>query len=52
VDVASGLVRTATTIPAKVADLPEVAGLLHGKEKTVCIGAGNHGAEQRALKSV
>jgi IS5 family transposase len=50
VDVESGLVHTVTTTAANVADVAEVAGLLHGKEKTVHADAGYIGAQKRAPK--
>jgi IS5 family transposase len=50
VDVESGLVHTVTTTPANVADVTEVAELLHGKEKTVYADAGYIGADKRAPK--
>lgn len=50
VDVESGLVHTVTTTAANVADMVEVAELLHGKEKTVYADAGYRGAQKRALK--
>jgi IS5 family transposase len=50
VDVESGLTHTVTTTAANVADVAEVAKLLHGKEKTVHADAGYIGAEKRAPK--
>ena len=50
VDVESGLVHTVTTTPANVADIVEVAELLHGKERTVYADAGYIGADKRAPK--
>jgi IS5 family transposase len=50
VDVESGLVHTVTTTAANVADVAEVAQLLHGKEKTVHADAGYIGAQKRAPK--
>lgn len=50
VDVESGLVHTVTCTAANVADVNEVANLLHGKEKTVHADAGYTGAEKRAPK--
>ncbi|MGA9343406.1 MAG: IS5 family transposase [Rhodanobacteraceae bacterium] len=50
VDVESGLVHTVTTTAANVADVAQVAKLLHGKEKTVHADAGYIGAEKRAPK--
>ena len=50
VDVESGLVHTVTTTPANVADVTEVAKLLHGKETTVHADAGYQGAQKRAPK--
>ena len=50
VDVESGLVHTVTGTAANVADVAEVAELLHGKEQTVYADAGYIGAEKRAPK--
>lgn len=50
VDAESGLVHTVTTTAANVADVVEVAELLHGKEKTVHADAGYMGAEKHAPK--
>ena len=49
-DVESGLVHTVTCTAANVADVTEVANLLHGKEKTVHADAGYTGGEKRAPK--
>ncbi|MBC7489872.1 MAG: transposase, partial [Glaciimonas sp.] len=43
----SGLVRTVTTTAANVADIAELASLLHGEEKTVFTDAGYTGADKR-----
>lgn len=50
VDVESGLTHTVTTTAANVADVTEVAELLHGKERTVHADAGYIGADKRAPK--
>jgi IS5 family transposase len=50
VDVESDLVHTVTTTAANVADVTEVAELLHGKEKTVRADAGYIGAQESAPK--
>jgi len=47
VDVDSGLVHTVTTTAANVADVEQVADLLHGKEKVVHGDAGYTGAQAR-----
>lgn len=50
VDAQSGLVHTVTTTAANVADVTEVAKLLHGKETMVFGDAGYTGADKRANK--
>ncbi len=47
VDLGSGLVHTVTTTAANVADVTEVAKLLHGKETSVHADAGYTGAAKR-----
>lgn len=47
VDVESGLVHTVTTTAANVADVTEVAALLHGEETVVFADAGYVGAQKR-----
>lgn len=47
VDLGSGLVHTVTTTAANVADVTEVAKLLHGKETSVHADAGYIGAAKR-----
>ena len=47
VDMESGLVHTVTTTAANVADINEIANLLHGEEKTVYADAGYTGAPKR-----
>lgn len=47
VDLGSGLVHTVTTTAANVADVTEVAKLLHGEEKSVHADAGYVGAAKR-----
>ena len=46
-DADSGLVHTVTTTAANVADIAELASLLHGEEHTVFADAGYTGAEKR-----
>lgn len=50
VDEATGLVHTVVTTAANVADVSEVANLLHGKERHVFGDAGYIGAKKRAPK--
>lgn len=50
VDEATGLVHTVVNTAANVADVSEVARLLHGKERHVFGDAGYIGAEKRAPK--
>lgn len=47
-----GLVHTVTSTAADVADVTEVASLLHGKERHVYGDAGYTGADKRAPKRV
>jgi len=50
VDERTGLVHTVTSTAANVADVTEVAQLLHGKERHVFGDAGYIGAQKRAPK--
>lgn len=50
VDAESGLVHTVAGTAANMADVTEVANLLHGKERHVFGDAGYIGAEKRAPK--
>jgi IS5 family transposase len=50
VDEATGLVHSVKSTPANVADVTEVANLLHGKERHVFGDAGYAGAQKRAAK--
>lgn len=47
VDARTGLVHSVTTTAANVADVTQVAALLHGKEKAVFADAGYLGADKR-----
>jgi IS5 family transposase len=47
VDVASGVVHTVTGTAANVADINQIAALLHGQEEAVFADAGYTGADKR-----
>ena len=50
VDAESGLVHTVTTTAANVADIEQVADLLHGKEEQVWADSGYRGAAKRVQR--